>query len=146
MIGWLPNASVTGETLAAGAVALPLRATVRAGFTGSLLVMIIEAFRIPEAVGVKITLRVQLAPAARLVPQVLVWVKSPELLPFIVIPVIARGAVPLLDRVAVCGVLEVLIGWPGNDKAEGERAATCPTRDGVARSKRAVSSIPANTR
>jgi hypothetical protein len=59
--------------------------------------MVIEPVREPVAVGVKVTLRVQLAPAARLGPQVLVWAKSP----LAVMLVIVRVALPVLLRVRV---------------------------------------------
>jgi hypothetical protein len=75
-----------------------------------LLLMLIAASSAPTTVGVKVTLRVQLAPAASLAPQLPVCPKSPALLPPIVIPVIASGAVPVFDSVTVCGVLLVLIG------------------------------------
>jgi hypothetical protein len=65
-----------GERLATGAVPVPVRLTVCvAGL--ALSVMVKEPLREPLAVGVKATLRVQLALAARLEPQVLAWEKSP---------------------------------------------------------------------
>ena len=55
---------------------MPVRLTVWvAGL--ALSAMAKEPLREPLTVGVKVTLRVQLALAARLVPQVLVWEKSP---------------------------------------------------------------------
>jgi hypothetical protein len=60
-------------------------------------VIVIEPVREPVAVGVKVTLRVQLAPAAMLEPQVLVWAKSP----LAVMLVIARVALPVLFSVTV---------------------------------------------
>ena len=53
-------------------------------------VMVIEPLREPVAVGVKVTLRVQLAPAPRLEPQLLVWEKSP----LAVMLVMPRAALP----------------------------------------------------
>jgi hypothetical protein len=106
----LPKPSEVGETLAMGEVPVPPSATVSAGFSGSLLVMEMAALSAPATVGVKITTRVQLAPAARLAPQLPVWVKSATLLPPSVMPVIASGAVPLLDKVTACGALAVLSG------------------------------------
>ena len=49
-------------------------------------------FRVPAAVGVKVTLTWQPAPGARLGPQLLVWAKSPV----IAIELIVRGPVPIL--------------------------------------------------
>ena len=80
---------------------MPLRATVSVGLTGSLLLMLSKAASAPVTVGVKVTLRVQFAPAAKVAPQLLVCVKSPALLLGIVMLLMVRGAVPLLDSVTV---------------------------------------------
>ena len=83
-----------GERLTTGAVPVPVRLTVWvAGL--ALSVMVKEPLREPLAVGVKVTLRVQLALAARLEPQVLVWEKSP----LTVMLVMLRTALPVLLRV-----------------------------------------------
>jgi len=50
---------------------------------------------------------VQLAPAITVVPQVLVWEKSPAFVPVIVMPEMVSEAVPALVRVTVCAVLLV---------------------------------------
>ena len=47
----------------------------------SLLTMVIDPTRAPVVVGAKLTLKVQLAPAATLLPQVLVWANSPAFVP-----------------------------------------------------------------
>jgi hypothetical protein len=65
-----------GESLTTGAVPVPVRLTVWvAGL--ALSVMVTAPLRVPAAVGLKVTLSVQVALAARLEPQVLVWEKSP---------------------------------------------------------------------
>ena len=66
-----------GERLTSGvATPVPVRRTVWvAGL--ALSVMVTTPVLVPVAVGLKVTLRVQLALAARLEPQVLVWEKSP---------------------------------------------------------------------
>jgi hypothetical protein len=85
-----------GERLTRGAVPVPVRLTVWvAGL--ALSVMVIEPLREPVAVGVNITLRVQLALAATLAPQVLVWEKSP----LAVMLVRLRVALPVLLRVTL---------------------------------------------
>jgi hypothetical protein len=63
----------------------------------------------PFAEGVKVTVMVQLAPAATEVPQVFVWAKSALLLPPMVIPLPlnVRVPVPVLVRVTFCGWLGV---------------------------------------
>jgi len=68
---WLPNATLVGERLTAGAVPVPERPTV-CGLLGALSVRVTEAALLPVAVGVKVTLIVQLAPAATELPHVLV--------------------------------------------------------------------------
>lgn len=60
----------------------------------------------PTAAGVKLTLMLQLAPAAKLAPQLLVVPKSP-VTPIVLIN---NAAVPLLVRVTDCAVLVVPIG------------------------------------
>ena len=55
----------------------------------------------PAAVGVNVTLKVQLAPAANAAPQLFVWAKSPLILTF----VSERLVLPVFVSVAVCGAL-----------------------------------------
>jgi hypothetical protein len=79
-----------GERLTTGAVPVPVRLMVWvAGL--ALSVMVTAPVLVPAAVGLKVTLRVQLAPAATLEPQVLVWEKSP----FTVKLVMRRVALPV---------------------------------------------------
>jgi hypothetical protein len=59
--------------------------------------------RAPVAVGVKVTVIVQLAPAANVLPQLLVWAKSPLAATLLIV----RGAFPVLLNVTVCAVLVV---------------------------------------
>jgi hypothetical protein len=63
--------------------------------------------REPAEVGVKVTLMVQLDPAASELPQVLLWLKSPLSAPVIEIPVIFAVLFPELVRVTVCAELEL---------------------------------------
>jgi hypothetical protein len=86
-----------GERLTTGvAKPVPVRLTVCvAGL--ALSVMVTTPVLVPAAVGLKVTLRVQLALAARLEPQVLVWEKSP----LAVMPVMLRVAFPVLLRVTL---------------------------------------------
>ena len=68
-----------------------------------------EATRLPAAVGVKVTLSVQLPLAAMLPPQLLAGLveneKSPELLPVMDMLLMVKAAVPVLVRVTVRGEL-----------------------------------------
>jgi len=109
-----------GERLTTGAVPVPVRLTVWvAGL--ALSAMVKEPLREPLTVGVKVTLRVQLALAARLEPQLLVSAKSPLLVPAMVTLVMLSVALPVL--VSVMGGAEpvVPISWlpklyDGNDR------------------------------
>ena len=65
------------------------------------------AVRVPVAVGLKVTLIVQLVPTANVVPQVVVCPKSPGFVPVndVVTPV--SVAVPTFRNVTVCAALVV---------------------------------------
>ena len=69
----MPKARLVGERLTAPAVPVPVpeKLTV-CGLPLALSVMLTAAVRLPLAAGVKVTLIVQLAPAATELPQVLV--------------------------------------------------------------------------
>ena len=83
-----------GERLTTGAVPVPRRLMVWvAGL--ALSVMVTTPVRVQAAVGMKVTLRVQLALTATLEPQVFVWEKSP----LTVMLVMRRVALPVLLRV-----------------------------------------------
>jgi len=71
--------------------------------------MLIEAVRLrgPAAVGVNVTLMVQLPPPATLVPQVLVWENSPAFVPEIAMLEMASATTPGLESVTGCGALDV---------------------------------------
>ncbi len=59
------------------------------------------AVSVPVVAGVKVTEMSQLAPAARVVPQVVVSVKAVAFAPAIEMPVTVRAALPVFDRVTV---------------------------------------------
>jgi len=67
---WLPNVREAGEVLATGAIPVPVRLTVGAA-PEVLLFKVRTPFRLPRVVGVNVTLTEQVAPAARVVPQLL---------------------------------------------------------------------------
>jgi hypothetical protein len=83
--------------------------------------MLSEAARVPLAVGVKVTLIVHLLLAANALPQVLVWAKSPALVPVIARLVMLKAAVPVLLRVMACAVLLVPTDWLPNVRVVAER-------------------------
>ena len=69
--GWLPKFKVEAVRLTTETVPVPVRVTV-CGLLVALSVIIIDAVRLPEAVGLKVTLIVQVPCAATELPQVLV--------------------------------------------------------------------------
>jgi hypothetical protein len=79
------------------------------------------AVRWPPVVGLKITLIAQLRPAARVCPQVLVWLKSPGLVPVIVMLEMFNVALPLLVMVIGCEGLELPTSWLLNVRLAGAR-------------------------
>jgi hypothetical protein len=73
--------------------------------------MIKEAVRLPEAVGVNVTLMLQLPPAATELPQVLVSAKSPELAPVNAMLLIERAVFPVLFSDTTWAPLTVPTFW-----------------------------------
>lgn len=95
---WFAKVMLEGETVTTGVKALPVSITVW-GLLRALSEMVTEAVRVPELVGEKTTLIVQLASATTFVPQLLVWVNSAGFAPVTEIPVILSVPVPLSVRV-----------------------------------------------
>ena len=91
---------VTGEP------PVPVRFTVCGLFSAS-SVMLSAAVRVPLALGVKETLIVQFPPAETLLPQVLVWLKSPLFVPVKPMLLIVRAELRLFVKVTICGELVV---------------------------------------
>jgi hypothetical protein len=65
--------------------------------------MLTVPVRVPVVVGLKVTLMVQLAPAARVDPQLLLWAKSPLIATLLIVKLVD----PVLVRVEVCAALVV---------------------------------------
>lgn len=85
------------------------------------------AVRVPVALGVKMTLIAQLAPAARVlgsVPQVFVWPKSMAFAPPSAIPLTVNAALPVLDSVTDCAALAVPVAWLANVSVDADKLAT----------------------
>ena len=95
-----PKERLVGERLAADAAPVPERLTL-CGLPVALSVRVTAAVRVPAAVGLKVTLIVQLAPAATLDPQLLVCAKSLALAPETAMLVMLKAALPELVRVIV---------------------------------------------
>jgi hypothetical protein len=98
---------------------VPLRATL-CGLPIALSEMLMVPVLVPLATGLKVTEIVQLAPTLTLVPQVLVWEKSP----LVVIVRGVRAPVPVLDSVSVCGELRVETACPEKVRLVAERLTT----------------------
>lgn len=75
-----------------------------------------------RAVGVKVTLMVQLKPGESDAGQLLLWAKSP----LVVMPLIESAAVPVLDKVKLFVGLVVPTSWLPKFQLEGEMTAPGP--------------------
>ena len=124
--GTLPKARGLGLTLAVGAggVPVPLRATGEP-LTGTLPVMDSVPLTDPVIVGEKTTLIVQVAPPARLVPQVppAAPVGREYTVDENVREIAVRFAPPLFDSVSVWGVLLLPVATEPKEREVGETLA-----------------------
>src|SRR5579872_800720 len=77
---WLVKVKLEAVKAPKGALPVPVR-VIAWGVPVALSLMLTEAERDPELVGVNVTLIVQLPPAATGLPHVLLWAKSPALAP-----------------------------------------------------------------
>ena len=77
------------------------------GLPAALSVMLKAADRAPPAVGLNVTLIVQLAPALRELPQLSVCAKSFVSLPVIAMPLMVSAALPVFFKLTVCTLLDV---------------------------------------
>ena len=120
----LAKVKVPGFTpmTAAAAVPTPFRAA-DCGLCGALSATARVPVCVPAAVGLKVTLMEQFAPAASCAPQLLVCRK----LPVIEIPEMLRAAVPVLERVMAIGALVEFTICEGKLSVLGDKAATDPT-------------------
>ena len=80
--------------------------------------------REPVAPGRNVTLMVQLAPAAKVVPQVVVSAKSEAFVPAIETPFIVMVPVPVFLSVTVLALVVTFTGWIPNGTVVGVRLAT----------------------
>ena len=121
--GTEPKFKLVGESFAV--VPIPLSDTC-CGLPEALSVTLSTALRVPLAVGLKLTLIVQLALAASELPQVCVWEKSVALVPVIAIPVIVSEVVPTFVSVTVFGPLVTPMATVPKLKLVGESFAVVP--------------------
>jgi hypothetical protein len=104
---------------------IPLSVTV-CGLPAALSVTLRAAVRVPLAVGLNVTLMLQLAPVANELPQVWVCAKSPALVPVIAIPLIVKLVVPTLLSVTVSAGLDVPRATVPKLRLVGESFAVVP--------------------
>ena len=97
-MSWLVKVSDGGAKPAMGTAPVPVKPT-DCGLPVALSVRVTEALRAPLAVGLNVTLIEQLAPAARVAPQVVVSEKSPLLVPVMAMLVRFIVPVPVLETV-----------------------------------------------
>lgn len=121
----LPKASRVGDKLTRGAlkggvVPVPDKVT-NSGLLAALSENWSEAERVPVAVGVKVTVIVQLDPAARFVSQLLIWAKSVLLVPITEMFVNVNVAEPVLVSVTVCPALVVPVFWLAYVREVGDK-------------------------
>lgn len=100
-------------------VPVPVRVTF-CGLPEELSVTLKVPVRVPEAVGVNVTLMLQFPPAASELPQLLVWPKSP----LAAIPAMVSVPLPVLESVTVCAALAEFNVWLANVSELGETLAT----------------------
>jgi hypothetical protein len=119
--------SVVGARLTAGAVPVPLSATC-CGDPAALSAMLSVAVSEPAAAGLKLTVILQLAFAATLVPQALLSENEAALVPVMVIAVLASvsAAFPVLISVTVCVAVEPAV-VAAKLKLAAERLAAAPS-------------------
>jgi len=119
LIVWFPKARLVGASVTAGAVTLvpvPLKVAV-CGLPAALSVMVMVPVCVPVAVGAKVTLIEQFAPAASEAPQVVVS----EYWALAMILEMVREAVPLFVRVMDCAALVEFTVWLANVRLVGDK-------------------------
>jgi hypothetical protein len=108
--GSFPKLRLPGERLTPGLAPVPERVTV-CGLPLALSATLSAAVKEPLAAGVKVTLIVQLPPAATLAPQLLLCAKSMGFAPVSAIPLILKAPLPVLLKVTVWAALVAPTAW-----------------------------------
>lgn len=117
---WAPNVRLVAVRLSDAPPPVPARLTV-CGLPEAESLMLSPAVRAPGDVGVKVRLMVQLAAAARELPQLLDCAKSPGLAPVSETPAMLTLPVPVLFTVTIWAVLVVPTVWVGKVRLIAER-------------------------
>jgi hypothetical protein len=119
---WTANERLVGASVAVGTPAnpVPLNPAV-CGEPVALSAIVKLALLVPVAVGLNVTVKLQAAPTATLLPQAFVTLKSPAFVPLIVTEEIVKAISPLFVSVTVWPALVVPTFWLPNERLEGER-------------------------
>ena len=117
----MPNDTLVCDRLTAGPAPVPVRVTL--ADVWELLDRLTSALNDPDAAGVKVTLMVHVAAAARLVPQLFVSAKALALVPRIDTLSTLSARVPVLVSTVVCAVLVFPTAWAPKLKLLGEKLA-----------------------
>lgn len=105
---WLANVRLLELRLTLEVVPVPVPDRLTDwGLPPALSVNVIVALRVPAALGVKVTFTVQLLPAVKVEPQLLVWEKSPGLVPANAIPEMLIVELPELLNTTLLAALAV---------------------------------------
>ena len=119
---WLPKPTLAADQVALGPEVSPTPSKeTECGLPTVLSVIVIEAVLWPNWLGVKVTLIVHAAPAARLDPHELFWLKSAALVPESETLAIATADVPVLERVSAWAPLADPISCGPKLRPDGER-------------------------
>src|ERR1700674_5072858 len=121
-ITWSPKTKLVGDKVALGPESPPtpfMEST--CGLPTPSSAIVIEALRWPNWLGAKVTFRVQLTPAPRLEPQVLLRSKSVALVPVIAKLLIASSEPPVLVSVSTCWPLSVPTNHTPKPRLAGAR-------------------------
>jgi hypothetical protein len=108
-----------------GALPVPVKLT-NCGLVLALSLIVIVADLAPDAVGEKVTVMVQLLLAATGLPHVLLWAKSPALVPVTTTELTVSVAFPVLFTVTLCEVLVVPTDCPEKVRLEADRLTAGP--------------------
>src|SRR5581483_8189511 len=117
------SVAVRGLTVIAAAVPMPVSEAV-----ADVPAMPRVAVWVPGPVGLNVRFRVQLAPAPKLYPQLLVSPNDVAPVPEIVTPPTGSAAAPPLVSVATCGELVTLTVWPPKSTVAGVSVTFAPGR------------------
>jgi hypothetical protein len=108
-----------------GFAPVPAKLTV-CGLSSTLSAIVRVALPLPSAAGVKVTWMAHSAPTPSVDPQVLVWAKSPRLLPVMAMLVRVSATLPVLVKVTVCAGLLLPGAWSGKVSEEGDNSTPTP--------------------